>query len=281
MRELLRKPSTLWAIATIILTAVVLGVVVEMISWENLPKSATISILVIGILSAIMLYGYGYIRYKRQKHEQEKNNPNSKYYEQNAEKALAEHWNDLAILCQEASSRMDVPFSIDNRYSSFGRSLIGEGDDGIKALMCINHWEEMDAQIAEESESSISGNKKADWGLYSHLLTHLKFEDPQWENYMRRLKDTVIVLHNKLYALSEVAMSITAKWQIIITDWATVNEAIEAGELSSQLQERIRPMGDEILCAYTECVEAMSVIREKLYNVSKRRTFCGRCPSCP
>ncbi len=67
MWDLLRKPATLWSVATIILTAVVLGVLVEIISWEQLPKALVIIILIVGFLVAAFLYYYGYIRYKRQK----------------------------------------------------------------------------------------------------------------------------------------------------------------------------------------------------------------------
>lgn len=76
MRELLRKPTILWGIATIILTAVVLGVVVEIISWEELPKATTISILAIGLLLSVALYWYGYIQYKHQKSSKDNKSKN-------------------------------------------------------------------------------------------------------------------------------------------------------------------------------------------------------------
>lgn len=66
MLDLLRKPTTLWAIATLILTAVVLGVIVEIINWEQLPKALIISILILGLLVSAGLYYYGYVRYRQQ-----------------------------------------------------------------------------------------------------------------------------------------------------------------------------------------------------------------------
>jgi len=69
MWDLLRKPATLWSVATIMLTAVVFGVLVEIISWEQLPKALVIAILIVGFLVAGFLYYYGYVRYKHQKIE--------------------------------------------------------------------------------------------------------------------------------------------------------------------------------------------------------------------
>ena len=67
--DLLRKPTTSWAIATLILTAVVFGVVVEIISWEQLSKVLVTTIIIVGVLVSLSLYIYGYIRYRKQKAE--------------------------------------------------------------------------------------------------------------------------------------------------------------------------------------------------------------------
>lgn len=77
--DLLRKPTTLWSIATLILTGVVIGVVVEIIKWEEIPKALVISILVVGFLVSAFLYWYGYIRYRNQKSEVKRNTPDIGY----------------------------------------------------------------------------------------------------------------------------------------------------------------------------------------------------------
>lgn len=67
LRELLFKPATLWSIASLILTAVVIGVLMEVVRWEELPSALVIGILCVGLLLSIFLYWYGYILYRRQK----------------------------------------------------------------------------------------------------------------------------------------------------------------------------------------------------------------------
>ncbi|MFC2072879.1 hypothetical protein ACFLUU_09355 [Chloroflexota bacterium] len=67
IRDLLLRPSTLWAIATIVLTGVVIGVVLEVIAWEKVPEGLIITILIIGLIISLFLYWYGYKRYKLQK----------------------------------------------------------------------------------------------------------------------------------------------------------------------------------------------------------------------
>ncbi len=203
----------------------------------------------------------------------------SKYYEENAERAFRKHCNDLALLCQDIASKMSLPFSIDERYARLADE-VDKADDGIKAIMFINHWETLDYQKSPDYIRS-----EADWGLYSHLQTHLTKEDPNWEAKMTKLKDAAVILHKRLYALAQVAIGVTEKWHIIPElEWgdpALADIAVDARELSPNLLEAILPLNNEIRQAYKECYEASSPIHIKLVILSKRGIFHGKCPACP
>jgi membrane protein implicated in regulation of membrane protease activity len=112
-------------------------------------------------------------RAKVERYEQERSNTDSKYYEQNAEKALVKHWEDLTTLCQAIADRMSPPSSIDERYYSL--ELDAEYD-GIKTLMDLGNFVIFDLHT---SPSYVESEPRADWSLYSHLHTHLIAEDPQ------------------------------------------------------------------------------------------------------
>ncbi len=202
----------------------------------------------------------------------------SKYYEQIAKDASVKHWEDLILLSQEIDLKLDTPFTIDNRYSKFPKERRKEAD-GIHELMRINHWEELDYETSPDYvESAI----KADWSLYDCLQTHLKAEDPEWENKMAILKDATVTLHQKLYALAQVATGITKKWSIVLAGgWSTSPEMIKGGKLSSKLQVAIVPMNNEVMKAIDNCWEAIKPIKEKLHIIARRRTFHGQCPACP
>jgi hypothetical protein len=202
---------------------------------------------------------------------------NSKYYEQNAEKAHTKHWGELVVLSEDVASKMSVPFGIDERYLISAKE-IDKDQDGIRALMHISHWEDFDNR---HSADYIDNAPKADWSLYSYLHTHLKAEDSEWEDKMSRLKDTAVNLHNKLYTLSEAAINITNHWQIILeADWVT-DQAIRTEETSLKLGEQLKPMQKDIIQACHECREAIEPIQRKLCDKAKQRTFKGRCPACP
>jgi hypothetical protein len=120
---------------------------------------------------------------------------NSKYYEENVKEARNKHWSELAILSEDVASKMSVPFAISDRNFSLARGIDKE-EDGIHALMSINN------QTPFTLAGYVDNGQKADWSLYSHLHTHLKAEDSEWEVKMSRLRDAVINLHGRLYELT-------------------------------------------------------------------------------
>ena len=213
-------------------------------------------------------------RAKVEEYEQERDNPDSKYYDQNAEKATIKHWEDLAILCEDVKSRLSLPFSIDQHYLGL---QLDKDADGIKAVIFfIDSFESFDY---ETSPDYIKSN--ADWGLYDYLQVHLMIEDHDWINKMETLKEAVSNLHNKLHTLSEVASDITNEWQIIVeADWSS-DVSVDAGDLSFQVRETIKPMQDDVILAYGTCYKVVELIKIKLSDLAKRRTFKGKCLACP
>jgi len=130
------------------------------------------------------------LRAKVEQYEQEQNHPKSKYYDQIAKETTNKHWENLAILAQELASKMELPFSIDQRYLNL---KFDKNDDGIHALMFIDYCNSFDYEISDDYVKS-----DADWGLYSYLQNHLIAEDNSWMDNMSKFKETVEILHNKL-----------------------------------------------------------------------------------
>jgi gas vesicle protein len=241
-----------------------------------LPVAGAILGLIIVFLIGFFLAPYherNELRAKVEQYEQERNNPKSKYYDQIAKETTNKHWENLAILAQELASKMELPFSIDQRYLNL---KFDKNDDGIHALMFIDYCNSFDYEISDDYVKS-----DADWGLYSYLQTHLLAEDNSWMENMSKLRDNVEILHNKLHDVSLTATNITTEWSVIIHgDW-NEDYSVEAGDLSSKVREAIEPMQKDVISACNKCYEVIKPMRITLGHLVKRKTFKGECPACP